>query len=104
MEDATKCEQRWSRDSPRCEGAVPLPSGKDPSELRSEPRERLKTVHRSVDLGSAWMEEHIAAHAAVLAFATVSFHCARASAAALLFNRLGVRLCFQMRRVDFMWS
>ena len=78
--------------------------GKEPSELRSEPRERLKMVHLRMDLTSAWMEEHIDAHAIDFAFAAVSFHSDMASAAALLFRRLGVRLCFQMRRAAFMRS
>jgi hypothetical protein len=50
------------------------------------------------------MEEHMAAHAADFAFAAVTFHSDMASAAALLFRKLGVRLCFQIRRADFMRS
>ena len=41
-------------------GYAPGRLGKEPSELRSEPRLRLKIGPlRRVDFGSAWMEEHI---------------------------------------------
>ena len=85
---------------------VPIPCalGKEPSELRSEPRDRLKIVHFRVDLGLSWMEEHMAAHAVAFAFAAVLFHSVRASAAARFLRRLGLRLCFQMRRARFMRS
>ena len=50
------------------------------------------------------MEAHMIAHAAVFAFATVAFHLAKASLAALLLTRLRVRLCFQIRRAAFIRS
>ena len=79
-------------------------SGKEPSGLRSWPRERLKIVQRRSDLGLACMEEHMIDHAADFAFSTVAFHLAKASPAALLLTRLGVRLCFQIRRAAFIRS
>ena len=83
-DEVTKCEQRLFRDSPMWAGAVPWLSGKEPSELRSWPRERLKIVQRRSDLGLACMEEHMIDHAADFAFSTVAFHLAKASPAALL--------------------
>ena len=82
MDEVTEWEHRLSSDSPMCAGATPLRLGKEPRELRSEPRVRLKMVHFSMDLGSAWMDEHMEDHVAALALVTVSFQSVSASAAA----------------------
>ena len=104
MDASTKCEHRLFSDSPMWAGATPWVSGKEPSGLRSWPRDCLKTVQRRSDRGCAWIEEHKAAHVAVFAFSTVAFHSVMQSCAALFLTRLGVRLCFQMRRAAFMRS
>jgi hypothetical protein len=97
-----KYEQRLLSEAPMLAGAVPLESGKEPSELEVVPRDSLNIVHLSGEDKSDWMDADRAARESALARTAAAFQCAIATAAARVLTTFGRRLCLKMLRVAFM--